>query len=65
MNKKQYRERLDYNNAYNRSNYRSFSVRFNNSSEKEVIAWLESRESVKGYIEQLIREDMAKQTGKK
>ena len=35
-----YKEKLDYNNAYNRSHYRSFSFRFNKQSESEIIEWL-------------------------
>ena len=55
-----YKEKLDYNNAYNRTHYRSFSFRFNKESEAEVIEWLESKESTKQYIMQLIKEDMNK-----
>lgn len=55
-----YKEKLDYNNAYNRSHYRSFSFRFNKDSEAEVIEWLESKESTKQYILSLITDDMKK-----
>ena len=59
-NKTQYKHKLQYNNIYNRNNYRSFSVRFNNNSEKNIIEWLENQDSVKSYLTRLISEDMAK-----
>lgn len=62
--KSQYKQKLEYNNNYNRNNYRSFSVRFNNKVEKTVIAWLEAKESVKGYLCDLIIADMEKNAKK-
>lgn len=62
--KSQYKQKLEYNNNYNRNNYRSFSVRFNNKVEKTVIAWLETKESVKGYLCDLIIADMEKNAKK-
>ena len=59
-NKTQYKHKLQYNNMYNRNNYRSFSVRFNNNSEKNIIEWLENQDSVKSYLTRLISEDMSK-----
>lgn len=59
-NKTQYKHKLQYNNMYNRNNYRSFSVRFNNNSEKNIIEWLENQSSVKSYLTKLISEDMEK-----
>ncbi len=56
----QYQHKLEYNNTYNRNNYRSFSVRFNNSSEADIIKWLESQESIKNYLSSLIQADMKK-----
>lgn len=58
--KSQYKHKLNYNNEYNRTNYRSFSVRFNNKSEQDVIQWLEGQSGIKSYITQLIEEDMKK-----
>jgi len=58
MKKTQYKHKLEYNNEYNRNNYRSFSVRFNINSEKDIIKWLEDKESVKSYIVDLINNDM-------
>ncbi len=56
--KSQYKRKLEYNNTYNRNNYRSFSVRFNNKSETDIIEWLEKKEFVKAYLTGLIRADM-------
>lgn len=55
-----YQKKLEYNNAYNRENYRSFSIRYGKESEKKVISWLEKQDSVKGYITGLILADMEK-----
>lgn len=65
-----YQKKLEYNNAYNRENYRSFSIRYGKESEKKIINWLEKQDSVKGYITSLITADMekskaAKKTAKK
>ena len=65
MAKSKYKQKLEYNNDYNRLNYRSFSVRFNMWSEQEIISWLESQESVKQYLTQLIENDMKKAKKKK
>lgn len=56
--KSQYKRKLEYNNTYNRNNYRSFSVRFNNKSETDIIEWLEKKEFVKAYLTGLIKADM-------
>ena len=64
-NKNQYKNKLEYNNTYNRNNYRSFSVRFNNKSETNIIEWLEGQESIKGYLTALIEADIKKQEKKK
>ena len=58
--KTQYEQKLEYNNMYNRTNYRSFSVRFNNKSEADMIKWLEKKDSIKAYVTELITADMKK-----
>ena len=58
--KNDYEKRLDYNNTYNRNNYRSFSMRLNNTKEEELIKWLESKNSVKEYLLSLVIKDMEK-----
>ena len=55
-----YKKKLDYNNNYNRLNYRSFSIRYNVTSEKRIISWLEKKPSLKVYLTELIAEDMEK-----
>lgn len=62
--KSEYSRKLDYNNAYNRKTYKSFSVRFNKNSESELIQWLESKEGLKDYIVVLIKKDMEKASRK-
>lgn len=62
--KAQYQHKLQYNNNYNRTNYHSFSIRFNINNEADVIEWLESKESLKSYINSLITADMKKQAKK-
>ena len=58
--KSQYKQKLDYNNTYNRNNYRSFSIRFSIKNEKDIIHWLEQKEGIKSYLTGLIRQDMEK-----
>ena len=58
--KSQYKHKLNYNNEYNRTNYRSFSIRFNNKSEQNIIQWLEGQKGIKSYIIKLIEDDMNK-----
>lgn len=62
--KSQYKQKLDYNNAYNRNNYRSFSIRFSIRNETDIIQWLEEKKGIKSYLTNLIREDMAKNQNK-
>ncbi len=59
--KSAYEKKLEYNNAYNRENYRSFSIRYDKESEKKIIKWLEKQNGVKAYVTSLIAEDMKKQ----
>lgn len=58
--KTSYANKLEYNNTYNRNNYRSFSMRLNNEKEKEIIQWLESQDSLKDYLLTLIEKDIEK-----
>ena len=41
-----YENKLEYNNTYNRNNYRSFSMRLNHKKENNIIQWLESKDSL-------------------
>ena len=38
--KSNYEKRLEYNNTYNRNNYRSFSMRLHNENEADLIEWI-------------------------
>lgn len=58
--KTQYKRKLEYNNQYNRENYKSFSVRFNVKDEADIIAFLKKKESLKSYLSSLIEADMKK-----
>lgn len=58
--KTSYDNKLEYNNTYNRNNYRSFSMRLNNEKEKDIIQWLESQDSLKDYLLTLIEKDIEK-----
>jgi hypothetical protein len=58
--KSQYQNKLQYNNNYNRNNYRSFSVRFSINNEADIINFLEKKDGVKAYIRELITADMKK-----
>ena len=60
IKKTSYDNKLEYNNTYNRNNYRSFSMRLNNEKEKDIIQWLESQDSLKDYLLTLIEKDMEK-----
>ena len=55
-----YEKKLNYNNAYNRENYKSFAVRFSNKNESKIIRWLMKQPSTKAYIKELIIADMEK-----
>ncbi|WP_105302431.1 hypothetical protein [Anaerolactibacter massiliensis] len=63
--KNTYEKKLEYNNAYNRENYRSFSIRYSKDSEKKIISWLEKQPGVKAYITDLILADMESAKAKK
>lgn len=58
--KSNYEKRLEYNNTYNRNNYRSFSMRLHNENEADLIEWIESQDSVKEYLLSLVIKDIEK-----
>ena len=45
---------------YQKNNTKLISVRVNKKLEPELLEWLESKQSMGGYILELIREDMEK-----
>lgn len=50
-------DRIKYNNAFNRANYKGISIRLNLKSEADIIDWL-SEKDTKATIVQLIRKEM-------
>ena len=47
-----------YRNDYNKEKYKSVSIRFHKEKDKDIITWLESKESIKDYIIELINKDI-------
>ena len=47
-----------YRRDYNKANYKSVSIRFHKEKEKDVIIWLESKESIRDYLIDLINKDI-------
>lgn len=56
--KKKKLERLAYNNAFNKENYKQVNMRFSYSKEQELIEWIANFDSPKDYIVSLIKKDM-------
>ena len=54
---KKYRE---YQKEFNKKNYIGFSIRLEKQKDKDVIEYLQSRDSITKYIRQLILDDMKK-----
>ena len=51
------KDRLAYNNAYNKANYKGISIRLNAKTESDIIKWLAEKDT-KATIVQLIRKEM-------
>lgn len=51
------RAKMDYNNDYNKRNYKSYTLRFNRQTESEIIEYLAEKDTTP-YIRSLIRADM-------
>ena len=47
-----------YRRDYNKVNYKSVSIRFHKEKEKDIIMWLESKESIRDYLIDLINKDI-------
>lgn len=56
--KRRYKNKIAYNNAFNKENYKGISFRLSYSSESELIEWLDNFDNKKDYIISLIRKDM-------
>lgn len=48
----------DYVEAYQRKNIRQIRLKLNRKTEPELIAWLESKDNIQGYIKDIVRKDM-------
>ena len=55
--KKMNKDRLAYNNAYNKANYKGISIRLNAKTEADIIDWLSGKDT-KACLVQLIRKEM-------
>ena len=49
-----YIKKIEFNKAYNKANYKAYSVRFNVNSEADMIAWLDAVPDKKAYFTRLI-----------
>lgn len=64
MRKKATNKQKAYIADYNKENYRRISLKLHRTLEPDLIEYLESKENLNGYIKDLIRQDMAKQSNK-
>lgn len=49
-----YIKKIEFNKAYNKANYKAYSVRFNITSEADLIKWLDAVPDKKAYFTRLI-----------
>ena len=47
-----------YNIDYIKQNVRQFMLKINRKTEPELLAWMESQDSIQTYLKDLIRKDM-------
>lgn len=57
----EYKKYRQYQDSYNKKNYRRFGIKLRKDSDKELIEWLESKDNVTHYLKQLIIADTHKQ----
>lgn len=50
-----------YVEDYHKQNLKQIRMNLNRKTEPEIIAWLDQKENVQGYIKSLIKKDMAAQ----
>lgn len=57
---REYAKRTGYaaNNKYHRTGTTSISIRMINNTDSDIIEWLENQPNKAGYIKQLIRDDI-------
>lgn len=54
------RNKMDYDNAYNKEHTKSLAIRLSYSTDKDIIDKMETIDNKAGYIKTLIREDIKK-----
>jgi len=47
---------------YNKENTKTYLLRLNKETEKDIIDWLEDTDNKSGYIKDLIRKDISQET---
>lgn len=57
-------EKKQYMREYYKKQYRTINLKFNAEKEKEMIEWLDSQESLKGYLLDLLKKEMLLQKQK-
>ena len=63
---KKKKEKIAYNNEFNKANYLSYSFRLSRANEYNIITWLAQRpEGLKPYLIGLIEADMKRQKRRK
>ena len=63
---KKKKEKIAYNNEFNKANYLSYSFRLSRANEYNIITWLAQRpEGLKPYLICLIEADMKRQKRRK
>lgn len=66
MSLSQYKDpdaRRQYVNEYKKKTYKAFRVDLHKVDDADIIEFLATKDSRQGYIKDLIREDMKKQSG--
>jgi hypothetical protein len=61
---REYAKRTGYaaNNRYNREKTKTYTFRCSEKYDEDIIEWLNGHENKAGYIKQLIRDDIQKET---
>ena len=49
---------IKYNVGYHNKNYRNLTFKMHVEKDRDVLAWLDSRDSLKAYLVELIKKDM-------
>ncbi len=55
----EYQDRTEYLRKYQKNQIREFKLKLNRAADAEMIAYLESRGNINGYLKELIQKDMA------